>query len=99
MDMKASYYDVMIMAGKDSQPFQRHLDNRLVTRLQEEEWKQTPGKIMFGDSQTWCSIISLPYGTNKNGDYIVERIRPQPRILQVLRDLPVCTQELESGEM
>ena len=59
-DMKASYYDIMRMAGKiviskDSQPFQRHLDNRLVTGLQEDGWKQTPGKIMFSDGLTLCS--------------------------------------------
>ena len=34
-------------------------------------------------------LSTLP--KNKNGEYIVERIRPQPRLLQVLRDLPVCT--------
>ena len=53
--------------------------------------KHTPGKIMFGDGLTWCAIISLPYRRYKNGEYILERIRLQPRLLQVLRDLPVCT--------
>ena len=95
-DVKASYYDFMRMAGKiviskNSQPFQRHLDDRMVTGLQDDERKQTPGKIIFGDGLTWWAIISLPYRRNRNGDYKVERIRPQPRILQVLRDLPVCT--------
>ena len=56
-DVKASYYEVMRM---DSQPFQHHLDDRLVTGLQEDRWKQTLGKIMFGDSLTWCVIILLP---------------------------------------
>ena len=46
---------------------------------------------MFGNGLTWCAIISLLYRRNKNKEYIVERIRPQPRLLQVLRDLPVCT--------
>ena len=69
---------VNVVISKDSQPFQRHLDYRLVTGLQEDGWKQTPGKIMFGDSLTWCAIISLPYRRNRNGDYIVEIIRPQP---------------------
>ena len=51
-DVKASYYEVMRMPGKiviskDSQPFQRHLDNRLVSRLLEDGWKQTPGKIFI----------------------------------------------------
>ena len=61
-----------------------------MTGLQEDGWKQTPGKIMFGNGLTWLVIISLPYQRNRNRDYIVERIRPQPRFLQVLRDLPVC---------
>ena len=74
-DLKASYYDVMRMARKivisrNSQPFQRHLDNRLVSWLQEDDWKQTPGKVMFRDGLTWCTIISLPYHRNKKGDYV-----------------------------
>ena len=58
----------------------------------EDCWKQTPGKIMFGDGLTWCAIISLPYQRNPAGDYMVERIRVQPRLLDVLRDLPICTE-------
>ena len=46
---------------------------------------------MFGDGLSWCTIISLPYQRNNNGDNIVERIIPQPKLLEVLRDLPVCT--------
>ena len=66
-DMKASYYDVMRMARKivilkDSQMFQCHLDNRLVAGLQDDQWKQTPGKIMFGNG------LTLPYRMNRNGD-------------------------------
>ena len=81
--MKSSYYDVMRMAGKivisrKYQSFQRHIDDRPVSRLMEDCWKQTPGKIMFGDRLTWCAIISLPYWRNCDGDYIVERIRVQP---------------------
>ena len=65
-DVKASYYDVMQMAGKgvisqESQSFQRHLDDRTVSGLMKDCWKQTPGKIMVGDGLTWCAIISLPY--------------------------------------
>ena len=91
-DVKASYYNVMHMViSKKSQPFQRHFDFRSVSGLLEDSWKQTPGKIMFDDSLSWCTIISLPYWRNRNGDYIVERVRVQPQLLQVLRDLPVCT--------
>ena len=80
-----------IAIPKDSQPFQRHLNNRLGTGLLEDGWKQTLGKIMFGDDLTWCAITSLPYRRNRNREYIVERIPSQPRLLQILRDLPVCT--------
>ena len=78
-DVKASYYDVMRMAEKivisqESQSFQRHLDDRPVSGLMEDCWKQTPGKIMFGDGLTWCAIISFPYWRNHSGEYIVERI-------------------------
>ena len=87
-DVKASYYNIMrmlekIVISKDSQPFQCHLDNRLVSGLQEDAWKQTPGKVMLGNGLTWCANISLPYQRNKSRDYIVERIHPQPRLLQV----------------
>ena len=46
---------------------------------------------MFGDGLKWCAIISLPYWRNHEENYIVERIRVQPRLLDVLRDLPTCT--------
>ena len=95
-DVKVSYYDVMRMAGKpvipkDSQPVKQHLDSRLVTGIHEGGWKQIPGKIMFGDGLNWCVIISLPYWRNRNGDFIMERIIPQSKLLDVLRDLPICT--------
>ena len=45
----------------------------------------------MGDGLTWCAIISLPYGRNRSGEFIVERIRVQPWLLEVLRDLPTCT--------
>ena len=46
---------------------------------------------MFGDGLTWTGIIFLPYKRNKNGDYLISRIEVQPRLLEVLKDLPVCT--------
>ena len=95
-DVKASYYDVMRMAGKilisrESQSFQRHLDDRHVSGLLEDCWKQTPGNIMFGDGHTWCAINSLPYWRNHCEEYVEERIRVQPQLLKVLRDLPPYT--------
>ena len=95
-DVKDSYYNVMRMAGKtviswESQFFQRHLDDRSVSGLLENSWKQMLGKTMFGDGLSWCATISLPYRRNQRGDYVVERIWVQPRLLEVLRDLPTCT--------
>ena len=46
---------------------------------------------MFSDGLHWCTIISLPYQRNKNEEYLVERIVPQPELVKILRDLPVCT--------
>ena len=37
-----------------------------------------------------CNNISS-LQENKDGDYLIERIKVQPRLLEVLRDLPVCT--------
>ena len=73
--VNASYYNVMRIAGKivmsrKSQSFQRHIDDRPVSGLLEDCWKQTPGKIIFGDGLTWCAIIfSLPYRRNHRGEY------------------------------
>ena len=47
---------------------------------------------MFSDGLSWCAIISLPYKRNHHANYIVERIRVQPCLLEVLRDLPACTE-------
>ena len=58
------FYDVMLMTEKifisrESQSFQRHLDDRSVSGLLEDSWKQTPGKIMFGDGLSWCAIMYI----------------------------------------
>ena len=46
---------------------------------------------MFGDSLTWTGIISLPYKRSRTGEYLISRIEVQPGLLEVLRDLPVCS--------
>ena len=62
-DVKVSYYDVMRMAGKivisnpGTQTFKKRIDDRLVSGIKEDGWKQTLGKIMLGDSLTWTGII------------------------------------------
>ena len=80
-----------VVITKDSQPFQQNLDSRLVTGIHEDDWKQTPGKIIFGGGLSWCVIILPPYRRNRNRDFIMEKIIPQPKLLEVLRVLPVCT--------
>ena len=96
-DVKASYYDIMRMAGEivisshGTQIFKKRVDDRAVPGISEDCWKQTPGKIMFGNGLSWTAIISLPDKRNRDGDYLIERIKVQPRLLEVLRDLPVCT--------
>ena len=63
----------------------------MVPGVHEEGWKQTPWKIRYCDSLLWCAIISLPYQRNKDREYLVESKAPQPELLEILRDLPVCT--------
>ena len=46
---------------------------------------------MFGNGLSWTAIISLPYKRNRDGDYLIERIKVHSRLLEVLIDLPVCT--------
>ena len=48
------------------------------SKIRKDGWKQTPGKIMFGDGLTWTRIISLPYKRNRNGDYLTSSIEVQP---------------------
>ena len=76
-DVKASYYDVMRMGGEivisntGTQIFKSKINDRLVPGIREDGWKQTPGKIMFGDGLTWTGIISLLYKMNRNKDYLI----------------------------
>ena len=83
-DVRASYYDVMRMAGEivisnpGTQIFKSKIDDRPVPGIREDGRKQIPGKIMFGDGLTWTGIISLLYKRNKNGDYLISRIEVQP---------------------
>ena len=81
----------LVISNPGTQIFKSKIDDRPVPGIREDGWKQTPGKIMFGDGLTWTGIIFLPYKRNKNGDYLISRIEVQPRLLEVLKDLPVCT--------
>ena len=78
----------MRMAGKivisnpRTQVFKKHIDDRAVPGINKDGWKQTPGKIIFGDGLTWTAIIiSLPYKRNRHGEYLIERIEVQSRLL------------------
>ena len=78
----------IVISNPGTHIFKKRVDERAVPGIC---WKQTLGKIMFGNGLSWTAIISLPYKRNRDGDYLIERIKVQPRLLEVLRDLPVCT--------
>ena len=79
-DVKASYYDIMRMAGElvisnpGTQTFKSRIDDRPVPGIKVDCWKQTSGKIMFSNGLTWTAIISLLYKRNRNRDYLISRI-------------------------
>ena len=81
----------IVISNPGTQTFKNGIDDRLISGIKEDGWKQTPGKIMFIYGLTWTGIISLLYKRSRNGEYLISRIEVQPCLLEVLRDLPVCT--------
>ena len=55
----------------------------------KEVFKQLPGKIMFGNGVSWTCLISLNLRRNKSREYILEMMKIQPEIIELLCDLPV----------
>ena len=61
-DVKASYYDIMRMAGEivisshGTQIFKKRVDDRAVPGISEDCWKQTPGRLC---SATVCHGLQL----------------------------------------
>ena len=94
-DVTAWYYDLMRMLDRlpiiENQIISTVLDKNIISGLKEDHWKQTPGKIMIGHGISWTLIISINYVRNEWRQYYVRRMEVQPEILELLRDIPICT--------
>ena len=93
-DVKVTYYDTLRMAGKLSINPERavirtNLEKEIIHGQSKDIWKQVPGKIMFGNGVSWTCLISLDLKMTKRGDYMLEKMVVQNRILDLLHDLPV----------
>ena len=95
-DVKVTYYDTLRMARKlsimpENPVIRSHLDKEIIHGWSKDGWRQIPGKIMFGNGITWTCLISLDLKTTEKGDYLLEGMTVQERILEILRDLPVSS--------
>ena len=86
------------MAGKlsimpENPVIRSHLDKEVIHGWPKDGWRQVPGKIIFGNGTTWTCLISLDLKTTEQGDYLLERMRVQEGILEILRILRTCNPE------
>ena len=86
-DVKVTYYDTLRMAGKLSimpeRPVIRtHLDKEMIQGFPKDGWKQVPGKIMFGNGISWTCLILLDLKMTEKGEYLLEKMTVQDRILE-----------------
>ena len=93
-DVKVTYYDTLRMAGKlninpEGAVIRTSLEKETIHGLTKDIWKQVPGKIMFGNGISWTCLISLDLKMTEEGNYVLEKMAVQNRILEVLRDLPM----------
>ena len=93
-DVKVSYHDCLRMAGKvqienPGSPILSKPSRNVLNKYGKDEWRQIPGKIMFGNGLTWMAVISLDMRRNAKDEYILETMSVQQGILDLLRDLPV----------
>ena len=93
-EISVTLYDVYRMAGyiecPDSVPCLVRLEVELFPGIRIEDcWKQLPTKIMIGDSITYTLIISLDFQRNKAGEYLVQRMSVQEKLLDFFEDIPV----------
>ena len=93
-DVKTTYHDTLRMAGKvridaPGTLLQKKPSKENLAKYGVDEYKQIPGKIMFGNGITWMAVISLDMHTNKDGIYFLEQMSVQQGILELLRNLPV----------
>ena len=93
-DVKVTYYDTLRMAGKlninpEGAVNRTNLEKETIHGQAKDIWKQVPWKIMFGNGISWTCLISLDLKMTEEGDYVLEKMAVQKRILELLRDLPV----------
>ena len=94
-DVKVTFYDNLRMAGKiqipgGQAPLRTAVEKDMIYGYMKDTWKPIPGKIMFGNGITWTCLISLDLERDERFRYIVRRMKVQPEILDLLRDLPVA---------
>ncbi len=76
----------------------RKCDPEILCGCSKDVFKQVPGKIMFGNGIFWTCLISLDLRRDRWKDYILERMKIQPEILELLWDLPYLA-VLQSAEI
>ena len=50
----------IVISNSGTQVFKKHIDDRDVPGINKDGWKQTPGKIMFGNGLTWTATLLCP---------------------------------------
>ena len=94
-EIQITLYDVYRLAGKIECKNPR-VANKTEEReqrpgLPEDRPCQLPAKIMFGNGLSYCVIISINLERNSRGEYLVQRIKVQDEVINLLESLPVCT--------
>ena len=93
-DVKATYYDTLRIAGNvrihsvDSVLWTK-VETEVIYGYGKDDWRQIPGKIMFGNGITWACMISLDFSRNRRDEYLLREMSVQRGIVELLRDLPV----------
>ena len=90
--IQVSLNDRRRMAGKIlmkdfEQPTKRVEQDHIFPGLRNE-MSQVPGKMMFGDGQTWALIVSIDIGW-RSGSYMIRQIKPASDLLEFLSDIPI----------
>ena len=94
-DVKVTFYDTLRMAGKIQIPggssvLRSRVESELIYGFPKDDWRQIPGKIMFGNGISWTCLISLNLEHDDRYRYIVKKMEVQSEILDLIRDLPVA---------
>ena len=95
-DVKVTYYNTLRIAGKleirsEKAVIRTQPEKECIHGLTKDVWKQVPGKIMFGNGISWTCLISLDLKMNEQDEYVLEKMKVQEGILELLHDLPVSS--------